>query len=175
MTYGGQAEFPVPLRADLERICASPELVTACRAHELSPGGKLLDAYVELQLRHRGYETTRDVHVARGSRFDVDVLVDETDWSAAIAIEGGQAARIDLDLLRFIALAHERVASSALYGVLLVSDKVLLRSITGASGERAFDYARRLRPLFLVGAPPLADLLVLEFDATPLPDTTIAT
>ncbi|MDE3111777.1 MAG: hypothetical protein KGK34_02440 [Chloroflexota bacterium] len=86
-------------------------------------------------------------------------------WRAAISIQGGQAARIDLDLLKLIAFARTHRSSMPIYGVLVLSDKVLLRTITGVKGERAFDYAQRLRRLFDAAASEIADVLVVEFNA----------
>lgn len=170
MTYGvSRADvpvFPAALRGDLEQICSSTEITHACQMHESSPGARILDAFVEAQLRSHGYACARNVRVVGGSRFDVDLLIEQQDWRAAISIQGGQAARIDLDLLKFIALGRGGVrAERPTYAVLMVSDKSLLRTITGAQGERAFDYARRLRPLFLGSASEIADLFVVEFCA----------
>lgn len=122
-----------------------------------------MDAFLESQLAARGYSPERNVRVTPGdSRFDLDLLITRSDWRTAVLVEGGQAARIDLDLLKFIAFGRASTWSGPTYAALIVSDK-LRRNITGNPNERAFDYARRLCRLFNASEPNIADLLVVEF------------
>jgi hypothetical protein len=81
-----------------------------------------------------------------------------------VLLEGGLAARVDLDLLKLIAWGRTIESANPCYGVLIASDKKLLRTITGARNERAFDYLRRLRPLFLGTGLNISDLLMVEFE-----------
>lgn len=168
LAYGsGSSPFPQQLRADLEQICGGAEIRAACGAHQASPGARLLDDCVEQELARRGYRAERNVRAVGTSRFDIDLLVDHPEWRAAIAVEGGQAARVDLDLLKLIAFARSNRTTKPLYAALVASNKPLLRTITGTVGETVLDYAKRLRPLFAAAAVDVADLLVVEFEAGP--------
>lgn len=163
---GTRSLFPPALRTELEHICGGREITGACQ--DLTSGGTL-DAFLDSKLIARGYSTQRNVRVISGSKskFDLDLLITHSDWRTAVSVQGGQAARIDLDLLKFIAFGRDNADAGPLYGALIVSDKKLLRNITGNKlGERAFDYLRRLWPLFHAAEPNIVDLLVVEFPAT---------
>lgn len=166
MTYRPEAAFPPGLRDAIEHVCGGKEIAYAGEEREGSGRARARDAFVQAQLAKRGYSSERNVRVADGSRFDIDLLVEQPDWRAAISIQGGQAARIDLDLLKFIAFGRAKRDSKPVYAVLIASDKFLLRTITGTPDERAFDYARRLRPLFLASTSDVVDLLMVEFSTT---------
>jgi hypothetical protein len=155
--------FPLDLRADLEEICGGEGIARACLGHQQSPGDRALDAFLEVELKARGYSLTRNVPVTSDSRFDLDFLITRSNWRAAVLVEGGQAARVDLDLLKFVAFGRAIKWSGFTYAALVVSDKRLFRSITGTGTETAFDYARRLCRLFHAIEPNIADLLVVEF------------
>jgi hypothetical protein len=83
----------------------------------------------------------------------------------AVLIEGGQAARVDLDLLKFIAWSKRKNSPANSFAALIVSDKELQRSVTGTTGETAFDYLARLFGLFRATGAEVADLLVVEFSS----------
>jgi hypothetical protein len=159
---GTTSLFPPGLRTELERICGGPDITSA--RQELSSGATL-DAFLESWLVAGGYSTQRNVRVVSGSRskFDLDLLVTHSDWRTAVSVQGGVAARIDLDLLKFIAFGRASPWSGPTYAALVVSDRKLGRNITGTVGEGAFDYLRRLCPLFYASEPDIADLLVVEF------------
>lgn len=168
-------EFPELLLEHLEQICSGPEIAAACRMQTSSPGSRALDECVESLLKARGYPTMRNVRVAADAKFDLDVVVEDSEWTTGISIEGGTAPRIDLDLLKFVAFARATRQHKPLFGALIVSNKALPSTITGEKGKRAFDYALRLRRLFLAATSDYADLLVVEFDpdtkqADPTPD-----
>ena len=131
MTYREPTTFPVDLRAAIERLCESTEIAHAGAEVEGSARALARDALVQKYLQECGYSTQRNVKVADGSRFDMDVVVDHADWRAAISVQGGQAARIDLDLLKVIAFGRTRLDKKPLYGVVIASDKPLLKTITG--------------------------------------------
>ena len=164
MTLNEPSPFPPNLRKDIECICDSVEVKQACKEHTESPGGKILDIYFADQLESRGYSVKRDrLRVAEKSKFDLDLLINGPNWCAAILIEGGKAARIDLDLLKFIVWGKKENSADNSFVVLIASDKKLLRNITGTPSETAFDYLVRLCALFSAAGPKVADLLVVEF------------
>lgn len=159
-----RSSFPQGLREDIEKICNSKDISQACKEHEGSPGSKLLDKFFKDQLLSRGYSVTSDnLRVADKCKFDIDLLITSSDWQAAVSIEGGQAARVDLDLIKFIAWAKKLKSSDVGYAILIGSDKKLSRNITGTTNEAAFDYLERLFPLFHATNPNITDLLVVEF------------
>src|SRR5438477_12012237 len=47
-----------------------------------------------------------NVRVTNDVRFDLDFVITSSDWRRAVLLEGGQAARLDLDLLKFAAYAR---------------------------------------------------------------------
>ncbi|MFH1716552.1 MAG: hypothetical protein ABIF19_04310 [Planctomycetota bacterium] len=164
MTYYDSPPFPPNLRKDIECICNSTEVGQVCREHTKSPGGKILDKYFYSKLTSRGYSVKFDrLWVAEGSKFDLDLQITDSSWSVAILIEGGKAARIDLDLLKFIAWARKEHPPSTSFVSLIASDKELHRNITGTRGETAFDYLARLCNLFRATGSEVANLLVVEF------------
>ena len=160
---GIRSLFPLALRAELEQICGGLDITSA--RQELSSGGTL-DAFLDSKLVARGYSTQRNVLVISGSKskFNLDLLITHSDWRTAVSVQGGVAARIDLDLLKFIAFGRASSWSGPTYAALVVSDKKLNRNITGNPDERAFDYLRRLCPLFYASEPDIADLLVVEYE-----------
>jgi hypothetical protein len=167
MTLNEPSLFPPNLRKDIERICDSVEVRQACKEHTESPGWKILDIYFADQLASRGYSVKRDrLWVVEKSKFDLDLLINGPNWRVAILIEGGQAARIDLDLLKFIAWSKRETSADTSFAALIVSDKKLRRNITGTAGETAFDYLVRLRGLFSATGPKVADLLVVEYESS---------
>jgi len=164
MTLNEPSDFPINLRKDIECICNSSEVKHACKEHTKSPGRKILDTYFANQLTSRGYSVKRDrLLVAENSKFDLDLLINGPNWRVAVLIEGGKAARIDLDLLKFIAWGRRENSPSTSFVALIASDKKLLRNITGTTKETAFDYLVRLNRLFSTINPKVADLLVVEF------------
>jgi len=164
MTLHQPSSFPKKLRKALEDICASEGVTRACKEHTKFPGRKLLDKFFKAQLSSIGYSVESDrLRVTENARFDLDLLITEPDWRTAVLIEGGQAARVDLALLKFIVWGRNIDSPHSGYAALLVSDKKLLRTITGTTDEAAFDYLKRLRPLFSATAPNVADLLIVEF------------
>lgn len=166
MTLNEPSPFPPNLRKDIECICDSAEVKQACKEHTESPGGKILDIYFADQLASRGYSVKRDrLWVAEKSKFDLDLLINGPNWRAAVLIEGGKAARVDLDLLKFIAWSKRENSADTSFVALVASDKELRRNITGTQGETAFDYLVRLRALFSATGPKVADLLVVEFQS----------
>jgi len=84
----------------------------------------------------------------------------------AVLIECGQAARVDLDLMKFIAWGRTIEPPDLCYAVLIASDQKLLRTITGTPHEATFDYLRRLSPLFLGTGSNITDLLMIEFETS---------
>jgi hypothetical protein len=168
-TLHDPSSFPSALRGHLEEICRSGGVKNACKNHTESPGSKLLDRFFKDQLLSRGYSVESDrLLVARNCRFDLDLLITGGtggNWVVAVLLEGGKAARIDLDLLKFIAWGRTIESRGLPYGVLIASDKKLSRTITGTPDETAFDYLRRLRPLFLGTESNITDILVIEFEA----------
>lgn len=166
MTLNDLSPFPLELRNDLECICNSAEVKQACKEHTESSGGKILDRYFADQLTSKGYSVKRDrLWVADNSKFDLDLLINGPNWRAALLIEGGKAARVDLDLLKFIAWGEKENSADTRYVALIVSNKKLLQNITGTHNETAFKYLRRLRALFSATSPKLANLLVVEFQS----------
>jgi len=164
MTLNKPSSFPANLRKDIECICDSAEVKQACKEHTKSPGGKILDIYFADQLASRGYSVRRDrLFVTEKSKFDLDLLISGPNWRVAVLIEGGKAARVDLDLLKFIAWGKKEDNASTSFVAFIASDKLLLRNITGTRSETAFDYLVRLRALFSAAAPKVADLLAVEF------------
>lgn len=164
VTLKEPSPFPPNLRQDIERICESPEVKQACREHTESPGRKLLDKFFAHQLKSRGYSVMSDhLLVAEECRFDLDLLINGPNWRVAVLIEGGKAARVDLDLLKFIAWGKRENSTDNSFAAFIASDKLLLRNITGTPGETAFDYLSRLRVLFSATSPRITDLLVVEF------------
>jgi hypothetical protein len=103
--------------------------------------------------------------VAEKSKFDLDLLINGPNWRAAVLIEGGTAARVDLDLLKFLAWSKREDSVDTSFVALIASDKELRRNITGTQGETVFDYLVRLRALFSAIDPKVADLLVVEFQS----------
>jgi hypothetical protein len=166
MTLNDPSPFSPELRNDLECICNSAEVKQACKEHTESSGGKILDRYFFDKLTAKGYSVNRDrLWVAANSKFDLDLLINGQNWRAALLIEGGKSARIDLDLLKFIAWGEKENSADTRYAALIASDKKLLRNITGTPDETAFDYLVRLRALFSATSPKVADLLVVEFQS----------
>ncbi len=164
MTLHNPSSFPQMLRNHLEEICGSEDVEHACSDHTTSPGSKLLDRFFKTRLSSKGYSIESDrLWVARNCKFDLDLVITGKNWVVAILLEGGQAARIDLDLMKFIAWGRSIKPSDLCYGVLIASDKKLFRTITGTPNEAAFDYLRRLRPLFLGTGSNITDLLMIEF------------
>lgn len=164
MTLHNPSSFPRILRRHLEEVCGSADVKRACTCHTKSPGSKLLDKFFENRLLSKGYSVkSNQLWVTRNCKFDLDLLITGNNWVAAVLAEGGKGARVDLDLMKFIAWGKSLKSSRLRYGVLIVSDKKLLRSITGATNESAFDYVRRLCPLFLGTGSNITDLFIVEF------------
>jgi hypothetical protein len=165
MTLYNPSPFPQLLRNDLEEICRSEDVKRACVDHTSSPGSKLLDRFFQNRLSSKGYAVKTDrLWVAQNCKFDLDLLITGRNWVVAVSLEGGKAARIDLDLMKFIAWGRNIEPPNLCYGVLIASNNKLLRTITGTTNEAAFDYLRRLSPLFLGTGSNLTDLLVVEFE-----------
>jgi len=165
MTLHIPSSFPQMLRRDLEQICGSEDVKRACTDHTNSPGSKLLDRFFMSCLLSKGYSVKSDrLWVAQNCKFDLDLLITGKNWVVAVLLEGGQAARVDLDLMKFIAWSKTIESAGLCYGAIIASDKKLLRTITGTPNEAAFDYLRRLCPLFLGTGSKITDLLMVEFE-----------
>ena len=166
MTLQNPSLFPLQLRNDVEAICKSAKVTQACRAHTKSSGRKLLDEFFKDQLSSRGYSVECErLRVAENCKFDLDLLISGSNSRTAVLLEGGKAARVDLDLLKLIAWGKRDRSADLAYAAFIVSDKQLSRTITGTPYETAFDYLKRLRPLFSATVPNLTDLLIVEFKA----------
>lgn len=153
------------LHNHLEEICGSEDVRRACTDHTNSPGSKLLDRFFKTRLSSKGYSVESErLWVTRNCKFDLDLLITGKNWVVAVLLEGGQAARVDLDLMKFIAWGRNIEPPDLCYGVLIASDKKLLRTITGTPNEAVFDYLRRLCPLFLGTGSNITDLLMIEFE-----------
>lgn len=97
------------------------------------------------------------------TKFALDFVIRAGQYLVAGEIEEGKGARIEHDLLKITAFAKQHT-EVPVYGLLIMSDKLLNRNITGGTkGETGFHYTQRVLRLLNLPSSALQDLLLIEF------------